>query len=52
MATGEKKHVDPLQEQVQAYLDKRAAEDPQFAEKYANPKKSVEECVKYLYGEA
>lgn len=47
-----KKLPDPLQEQVQAYLDKRAAEDPQFAEKYANPKKSIAECVKYLYGEA
>lgn len=48
----EKKRVDPLQEQVKAYLDKRAAEDQQFAEKYANPKKTLSECVKYLYGEA
>ena len=48
----EKKHVDQLQEQVHAYLEKRAAEDPQFAEKFANPKKSIAECVKYLYGEA
>ena len=42
-----KKLPDPLQEQVQAYLDKRAAEDPQFAEKYANPKKDATLTVSF-----
>ena len=47
-----KKLPDPILEPVREYLEKRAAEDPQFAEKYANPKKSLEECCRYIYGEA
>jgi hypothetical protein len=43
---------DPLMKPVQEYLEKRAAEDPQFAEKFNNPKKSLKECCKYIYGEA
>lgn len=46
------KTVDPLMKPVQEYLEKRAAEDPQFAEKFNNPKKSLKECCKYIYGEA
>ena len=46
------KTVDPLMKPVQEYLEQRAAEDPQFAEKYANPKKSLKECCRYIYGEA
>jgi len=46
------KAVDPLMRPVQEYLEKRAAEDPQFAEKFKNPKKSLKECCKYIYGEA
>lgn len=46
------KTVDPLMRPVQEYLEKRAAEDPQFAEKFNNPKKSLKECCKYIYGEA
>lgn len=47
-----KKVADPLMEPVRQYLEKRAAEDPQFAEKYKNPKKSLNECCRYIYGEA
>lgn len=37
---------------IKTYLDNRAAEDPQFAARYANPKKSIDECCKYITGEA
>lgn len=39
-------------EAIKAYLDKRAVEDPLFAPKYANPKKSIDECCQYIIGEA
>jgi len=41
-----------FEEAIKKYLDQRAAEDPQFAEKYANPKKTVAECCKFIVGEA
>lgn len=47
-----KKTPDPLLEPVRQYLEKRAAEDPQFAEKFNNPKKSLKDCCAYIYGEA
>lgn len=34
------------------YLEHRATEDPLFAPKFANPKKSVDECCRYILGEA
>ena len=34
------------------YLNQRATEDPLFAPKVANPKKSVDECCRYILGEA
>lgn len=37
---------------IKAYLDKRAADDPQFAEVYAKPKKNIDECFRYILGEA
>ena len=37
---------------VKQYLDERAAADALFAEKYRNSKKSFEECMKYIRGEA
>lgn len=46
------KAADPLMEPVRRYLENRAAEDPQFAQKFKNPKKSLKECCRYLYGEA
>lgn len=37
---------------IKSYLDNRAASDPQFAERYANPRKSIDECCRYITGEA
>lgn len=37
---------------IKAYLDKRANEDPLFAESYAKPKKNIDECFRYILGEA
>ena len=41
-----------LREQVKVHLDGLAAGDAAFAEKYANPAKSLDECCRYLAGEA
>ena len=43
---------DPLKEAVQAYLDVRVKSDGLFADKYANPKKNIDECCRYIMGEA
>lgn len=45
------KGTDRFKEVIKAYLDKRAAEDSLFAKKYANQKKSIDECVDYIIGE-
>lgn len=37
---------------IKAYLDKRAAEDELFAQSYAKPKKNIDECLRYILGEA
>jgi hypothetical protein len=37
---------------IKNYLDNRAMTDELFAAKYANPKKSIDECCKYITGEA
>lgn len=37
---------------IQKYLKRRAAEDVLFASKLSNPKKSVDECCRYILGEA
>lgn len=37
---------------IKAYLERRSAEDPQFAESYAKPGKSTDECYRYILGEA
>lgn len=37
---------------IKAELDKRAEKDPEFAKKYANPKKSIDECCSYIASEA
>lgn len=37
---------------IKAELDKRAAQDPDFAQKFANPEKSIEECCSYIASEA
>lgn len=41
-----------FKETIQKYLEQRVAEDPLFAPKFANPKKSVDECCRYILGEA
>lgn len=45
------KSTQHFTEAIKAYLDKRAADDAVFAEKYANEKKSVEECCTYILNE-
>lgn len=42
--------MNQFEETIKKYLDERAQSDPQFAERYANPKKSIEECCKYIIG--
>lgn len=37
---------------IKNYLDNRARTDELFATKYANPKKSIDECCRYITGEA
>lgn len=39
-------------EVIADYLKQRAAEDTLFAPKFTNPKKSVDECCRYILGEA
>ena len=41
-----------IQTAIKQYLDNRAATDELFAAKYANPKKSIDECCRYITGEA
>ena len=36
---------------IKDYLDKRASEDELFAKSYANEKKSISECCRYIIGE-
>lgn len=43
--------ITPFKEAIKKFLDTMAAEDPAFKEKYENPKKSVEECCKYIIQE-
>lgn len=37
---------------IKSYLDARAVSDPQFATVYAKPNKSIDECFRYILGEA
>lgn len=37
---------------IKTYLDNRAAADPLFASSYAKPAKSIDECYRYVLGEA
>lgn len=43
---------DSFKQAIKTYLDKRAEEDALFAPKYANEKKSLDECCAYIMGEA
>ena len=40
-----------FQERIKEYLDEYASKDGKFAEKYANPKKSIEECCDFIAGQ-
>ncbi|MDE6497119.1 MAG: PcfK-like family protein, partial [Muribaculaceae bacterium] len=37
---------------IKSYLDRRAASDPLFATSYAKPGKNLDECFRYILGEA
>ena len=37
---------------IKAYLDNRAKTDALFAQSYAKPNKSIDECLSYIMGEA
>lgn len=41
-----------FKETIQRYLEQRAAEDSLFAPKFTNPQKSIDECCRYILGEA
>ena len=46
--TRENKGTRAFNETIKAYLEERAENDALFAVKFANPSKSVEECVTYI----
>lgn len=41
-----------FEDAIRTYLDQRAVNDPQFATAYAKENKSIEECCRYIIGEA
>lgn len=44
--------MSKFNEVIKSYLDKRAKEDPLFAETYKKKNKSIEECCQYIYSQA
>ena len=44
--------LSAFEEIIKAYLDKCAETDELFAATYANPKKNIKECCKYIISEA
>ncbi|NDV94785.1 hypothetical protein D0T84_07610 [Dysgonomonas sp. 521] len=42
------KGTDIFERTIHTYLVQRAASDELFAEKYANPQKSIDDCVTYI----
>lgn len=44
--------MDKVKEVIKAHLDVMAQKDACFAERYANPSKSIDECMDYILGEA
>lgn len=40
-----------FQEMIKSYLDNKANTDEQFAKKYANEKKTIDECCNYIISE-
>ena len=47
MATKENKGTRAFNDTIKVYLEERAENDALFAVKFANPSKSVEDCVTY-----
>lgn len=45
------KSTERFKQVIKAYLDQRAKEDQLFAEKYANPKKNIDDCIDYIFSE-
>lgn len=48
MATNETKGTRAFNDTIKAYLEARAEDDALFAIKFANPSKSMEDCVTYI----
>lgn len=48
MATKENKGTQTFNDTIKAYLEERAENDALFAVKFANPSKSVDDCVTYI----
>lgn len=46
----QKKSNDEFKKAIEYYLDYRAMEDPTFAPALNNPKKNIDECVKFILG--
>lgn len=42
------KTTDHFKNTIKSYLDQRAEEDAQFAEKYSNEKKNINDCCTYI----
>ena len=45
------KATNEFQNIIKRYLDERAKNDELFAQRYNNPEKSIDECVKYILTE-
>lgn len=41
---------DHFKKAIQDYLEKTAEAEPMFADKYTNPKKSIDECINFIFG--
>ncbi|EOZ2853500.1 PcfK-like family protein [Listeria monocytogenes] len=44
-------YSNPFYDAIKEYLDTYAKSNPQFAEKYSNPKKSIEKCCEFIVSE-
>ena len=51
IATKENKGTRAFNETIKAYLEERAENDAMFAIRFANPSKSMEDCVTYILNE-
>lgn len=45
------KELNRFEQTIKAYLDRRAAEDTLFAERYANPAKTISQCCNFIISE-